>query len=596
MNGSSMKKGKSYKSLYLPAWTIVAAVLTLLLVIAVSTYRNMSRERGRMEDSLVREGLVIIRAIEAGVRADFPSSPPDAERLQKLVEEVSREPEVAAIAIFDRAGNIVAASRPAGPVPEKIKGAPSLSLLLKERGMITRYPDQPGGVQVFEVIQPFRPFSYQTPPSLRRMVESRSALQESPLRRWAGDKMIALSLRLATFETARREDRHHTLLMGAILVVLGTGALYFIFIVQNYYLVDRTLDRMKSYMENVVESMADGLISIDREGRIVTLNRQAVEILGSERERIEGRNITELLGDGVAEILGPPEERSLVRDREMEIRKGPDVKIPLSLSAAPLKDDEGQEMGSVLLIRDLREIRDLQGKVRRSERLASLGRLAAGVAHEIRNPLSSIRGFAQYFVKRFHGQTEEEGYASVMVKEVDRLNRVITELLDFAGPKEPRREPNSLEDIADHALKLLAPDLAARKVEVFKEYQPGLPAVSVDRDQISQVFLNLLLNAIESMEGGGEIRLTLRRCGPPPAVEAAIADTGAGIPADDLEKVFEPFFSRKRKGTGLGLAIVHQIIESHRGEIRVESGPGRGTTFRINLPVDGDSESRHGHG
>jgi len=596
LNGSSMKKGKSYKSLYLPAWTIVAAVLTLLLVIAVSTYRNMSRERGRMEDSLVREGLVIIRAIEAGVRADFPSSPPDAERLQKLVEEVSREPEVAAIAIFDRAGNIVAASRPAGPVPEKIKGAPSLSLLLKERGMITRYPDQPGGVQVFEVIQPFRPFSYQTPPSLRRMVESRSALQESPLRRWAGDKMIALSLRLATFETARREDRHHTLLMGAILVVLGTGALYFIFIVQNYYLVDRTLDRMKSYMENVVESMADGLISIDREGRIVTLNRQAVEILGSERERIEGRNITELLGDGVAEILGPPEERSLVRDREMEIRKGPDVKIPLSLSAAPLKDDEGQEMGSVLLIRDLREIRDLQGKVRRSERLASLGRLAAGVAHEIRNPLSSIRGFAQYFVKRFHGQTEEEGYASVMVKEVDRLNRVITELLDFAGPKEPRREPNSLEDIADHALKLLAPDLAARKVEVFKEYQPGLPAVSVDRDQISQVFLNLLLNAIESMEGGGEIRLTLRRCGPPPAVEAAIADTGAGIPADDLEKVFEPFFSRKRKGTGLGLAIVHQIIESHRGEIRVESGPGRGTTFRINLPVDGDSESRHGHG
>ena len=591
-----MKKGKSYKSLYLPAWTIVAAVLILLLVIVVSTYRNMSRERGRMEDSLVREGLVIIRAIEASVRVDFPSSPPDSQRLQKLVEEVSREPEVAAIAIFDHSGNIVAASRPAGPDPEKIKGAPSLALLLKERGMITRYPEQPGGVKVFEVIQPFRPFSYQTPPSLRHRVESNSALQETPLRRWAGDKMIALSLRLATFETARREDRHHTLLMGAILVVLGTGALYFIFIVQNYYLVDRTLERMKSYMENVVESMADGLISIDREGRIVTLNRQAVEILGSERERIEGRNITELLGDGVAEILGPPEERSLVRDREMEIRKGPDVKIPLSLSAAPLKDDAGQEMGSVLLIRDLREIRDLQGKVRRSERLASLGRLAAGVAHEIRNPLSSIRGFAQYFVKRFHGQTEEEGYASVMVKEVDRLNRVITELLDFAGPKEPRREPNALEDIADHALKLLAPDLATRKVEVFKEYEPGLPAVWVDRDQISQVFLNLLLNAIESMEGGGEIRLTLRRCGPPPAVLAAIADTGAGIPEDDLEKVFEPFFSRKRKGTGLGLAIVHQIIESHRGEIRVESRQGKGTTFLMTLPMDGDSDSRSGHG
>ena len=149
--------------------------------------------------------------------------------------------------------------------------------------------------------------------------------------------------------------------------------------------------------------------------------------------------------------------------------------------------------------------------MRRSERLASLGRLAAGVAHEIRNPLSSIRGFAQYFVKRFSGQTEEEGYASVMIREVDRLNRVITELLDFAGPKEPRREPHSLEAIAEQALKLLAPDLEARKVAVVKEYEPGLPPIPVDRDQISQVFINILLNAVESMEEGGEIRIGLRR-------------------------------------------------------------------------------------
>ena len=163
-----MKKGKSYRSLYFPAWTIVAAVLTLLLVIAFSTYRNMSRERGRMEDSLLREGLVIIRAIEAGVRADFPAAPPNAQRLQKLVEEVAREPEVAAIVIFDKGGNVAATSRPADPASEKVGGAPSLRLLLKEKGTITRYREQPGGVQAFEVIQPFRPFSYQTPPPLRR--------------------------------------------------------------------------------------------------------------------------------------------------------------------------------------------------------------------------------------------------------------------------------------------------------------------------------------------------------------------------------------------------------------------------------------------
>ncbi len=581
-----MKKGKSYRSLYLPAWSIVAAVLTLLLVIAVSTYRNMSRETGRMEEALIREALVIIRAIEAGVRADSPSAPPDEQRLQKLLDEVSHEPEVAAILIFGDDGRIVAASRKSGQPPERMIGTSSFRLLLKEKGMITRYRELPGTPQVFEVIQPFRPFATHTPPVLLRGSEG-PAGPVRPLRHWAEDKMIALSLHLETFETARKEDRHHTLLMAAILIVLGTGALYFIFVVQNYSLVDRTLERMKSYTENVVESMADGLISLDREGRIVTLNRQAVAILGTGRERLAGRHITELLGEGIGAILGPPEGRVLVRDREVEIRTGPDERIPLSLSAAPLRDDAGQELGLVLLIRDLRQIRELQEKVRRSERLASLGRLAAGVAHEIRNPLSSIRGFAQYFLKRFSGQTEEEGYASVMIKEVDRLNRVITELLDFAGPKEPRREPQSLEAIAEHALKLLAPDLAARKVAVVREYQPGLPPLPVDRDQLSQVFINILLNALQSMGEGGEIRIGLRRCASPPGVEITVSDTGAGIPAEDREKVFEPFFSRKRKGTGLGLAIVHQIITAHRGEIGVESEAGTGTTFRITLPEDG---------
>lgn len=588
LSGQQMKKGRSYRSLYFPAWTIVAAVLTLLLVIAVSTYRNMSRERGRMEESLLREGQVIIRAIEAGVRADSLSAPPDPRRLQKLVEEVSREPEVAAIVIFDKEGNIAATSRPADPAPEKIRGVPSLQLLLRERGMVTRYREQPDGVQAFEVIQPFRPYAYQGPPPLRREPEAKPAPQEGPLRRWAEGKIIVLSLHLATFERARKEDSHHTLLMAAILVALGTGALYFIFIVQNYYLVDRTLDRMKTYTENVVESMADGLISIDREGKIVTLNRQAGEIIGAGRERLEGRHIASVLGEPIAHVLESLKGQSPVRDREMDIHTAKNGGIPLSLSAAPLRDERGQEVGSVLLIKDLREIRNLQEKVRRSERLASLGRLAAGVAHEIRNPLSSIKGFAQYFVKRLSGRDEEQGYAAVMVKEVDRLNRVITDLLDFAGPRETRREPQSLAAIADQALKLLSPDFADRKVEVVKAYEPDLPEVPVDRDRISQVFINLLLNALESMEAGGEIRIGLRRCGTPPGVEMSVSDTGSGIAEGDLEQLFEPFFSRKKKGTGLGLAIVHQIIESHRGDIRVESRPGTGTTFRIRLPLNGN--------
>ena len=451
--------------------------------------------------------------------------------------------------------------------------------------MITRYARGPGGERNFEVIKPLRPLSYRNPLGLMREGGEKVDPREAPLQEWARDKFISVRLRPGPFEAAREQDLHHAVLMGGILVILGAGALYFIFIVQNYYLVDRTLSQMRTYTENVVESMADALISIDRENKIVTLNRRAGEILGAAEGEFKGKRITDVLGRSAEDLLRGASGEGNIRNQEIEVRHPSGKAIPLSLSAAPLKDETGREMGSVLLLRDLREIRDLQEKVRRSERLASLGRLAAGVAHEIRNPLSSIRGFAQFFIQRFKGQQKEQEYASIMVKEVDRLNRVITELLDFARPKDPQRDLHSLGEIVEHTLKLLEPELTKRNVAVEKAFSPDVPSVRVDRDQVSQALLNLLLNSMESMDGGGKIRIDLRKSNSHPSMELVLSDTGKGIPPEDLGKVFDPFFSTKRKGTGLGLAIVHQIVESHRGEITVESREGEGTTFRILLPL-----------
>jgi two-component system sensor histidine kinase HydH len=427
-----------------------------------------------------------------------------------------------------------------------------------------------------------KPSSLRNPPALTggEKVEPR----EEPLREWAKDKLISVRLGLGAFERAREQDIHHALLMGGILVILGAGALYFISIVQNYYLVDRTLARMRTYTENVMESMADALISIDHERKIVTCNRRAAEILGVAEKDLKNQGIAEVLGLEMEEFLRGEGPKGIIRDREIEVHHRSGKGIPLSLSAAPLKDETGREMGSVLLLRDLREIRDLQEKVRRSERLASLGRLAAGVAHEIRNPLSSIRGFAQFFMQRFKGREQEQEYASVMIKEVDRLNRVITELLDFARPKEPHRELHSLEEILDHTLEVLKPELAKKKVGVEKKVERELPLARVDRDQLSQAFLNLLINSLESMEDGGKIRVGIRR-ERQVSPRISIGDTGKGIPSEDLGKVFEPFFSTKRKGTGLGLSIVHQIVEGHGGDIQVESQEGEGTFFQITLPI-----------
>lgn len=560
---------------------IVATVLTLLIVIAVSTYRNLNRERERTEENLLRGGLVVIRVIEAGLRADASAAPPDLSRLQRLLAELSHEPSISRILLFDEKGKTVAssASETEQKAPQDIS---SLQVLFRDKGVITRYQESPSGERTFEILKPLRPFSYKDPLTLRREGEAKIEAREEPLQRWAKDKILSVNLRLGPFERARMEDIHHALLMGGILVVLGTGALYFIFIVQNYYAVDRSLAEMKTYTENVVESMADGLISVNRERKIVTLNRKAAEFFGAKEEDLKSKEISKVLGIDIDNLL--KEKGGMLRDWELKVSSQYGAQIPLSLSAAPLKDENDKEMGSVLLLRDLREIRDLQERVRRSERLASLGRLAAGVAHEIRNPLSSIRGFAQFFQNRFKGQEKEQEYASVMVREVDRLNRVITELLDFARPKEPHRELHSAVEILEQTLKVLESELAKKNIAVEKKLEASLPRIWVDRDQLSQALLNLLLNALESMEEAGKIRISMESAGAE-VLAISISDTGRGIPKEDLERVFEPFFSTKRKGTGLGLAIVHQIVESHKGEIKVESRAGEGTTFRITLPI-----------
>ncbi|MBI4640137.1 MAG: hypothetical protein HY731_05555, partial [Candidatus Tectomicrobia bacterium] len=190
------------------------------------------------------------------------------------------------------------------------------------------------------------------------------------------------------------------------------------------------------------------------------------------------------------------------------------------------------------------------------------------------------------FRGQFKGQPDQQAYASIIVQEVDRLNRVIRDLLEFAKPREPLLEPQSLQDILHHALTLIGPDASAKGIKVVEEIDERVSQILLDRDQFTQALLNILLNAIESMGEGGILTCSLHcEDGVERWLELLIADTGSGIPPEDLPKIFDPFFTTKKRGTGLGLAIAQQIIEGHGGEIRVESQIGQGTTFAITLPI-----------
>jgi len=257
----------------------------------------------------------------------------------------------------------------------------------------------------------------------------------------------------------------------------------------------------------------------------------------------------------------------------------------LSLSATQLLDDSGNLLGAIILLRDLREVKELQARAQRAEHLASIGRLASIVAHEIRNPLSSIRGFTQYFAAQFRDETDEHKYTKVMINEIDRLNRIIEELLDYSRPLTLDRRETSVQTILNHTIQLIQNDADGQGVRIAPEFPADMPLIWVDSERITQALLNVCLNSIAAMENGGTLTMTAQMGRDGDTVEIVIADTGSGIAEEDLPKVFDPFFTTKSSGTGLGLAVVRKIIDYHEGSISIKSRLGQGTTVTIDLPM-----------
>jgi two-component system sensor histidine kinase HydH len=258
--------------------------------------------------------------------------------------------------------------------------------------------------------------------------------------------------------------------------------------------------------------------------------------------------------------------------------------VPLEIGAGSLKDENDVFLGNVLLFRDLTEVQSLRREVARSQRLASLGRLAAGVAHEIRNPLSSIKGFATYFKERYPDRPDDQQTADIMIQEVDRLNRVVGQLLELARPISIKPQIISLVALLKDAVRLIEEQAAEKNISVLLQDNGPVDEVRIDPDCLNQILLNLFLNAIDAMDDGGELKVALSLDGDSEEIRITVSDTGCGISPEHLSRVFDPYFTTKSSGTGLGLAIAHNIVEAMGGRISVESEQKKGTTFTVTLP------------
>jgi len=468
-----------------PPWSIPVAVIILAVIIAVFTFMDLTRQDRTVSRILSEKGGALIKALEAGARTGMRGRFGKGIRLQHLLEETARQPDILFICVTDSQGIIVAHSDrskiglPLYPARDMPRPAPG------ER--IQWFLDS--GKKSSPAFVVYRNFS----PMTRHIMEHRPSRDNfcSPGlpcpkpefmpgidKHKIGDdsgQLIFLGLDRTPFTSARNKDRSTTVLVAGLLLLLGVAGFLALF--------------------------------------------WALGLKTSKRMLMDARALAD----------------------------------------------------------------DLKEQVRRTEKLAAVGSLAAGVAHEIRNPLSSIKGLATYFGSKFDTDSEEKKLARVMVEETDRLNRVITELLEFARPSMPNLENVHLKDLVAHSLRLVHQDAATGGITISSRISEQIPVLALDQDRVLQVLINLYLNAIQAMPRGGTLSVSAVRKGN--NVLLHIADTGPGIPEQDLGKIFDPYFTTKNSGTGLGLATVHKIMESHAGTVEVSSLVGRGTTFTLTFPL-----------
>ena len=349
--------------------------------------------------------------------------------------------------------------------------------------------------------------------------------------------------------------------------------------------VHEIFSSLRENMNSVLAGLEDGLILFTRDARAVMVSPAAEKFLGAPASEFLGRRVTQIFPVGhplfEALRLEGDELREMASETDLETQEG---RKRVSVSVQEIQG-AGERMGALLTLRDLDSLESINTQLQVSERLAAVGRITAGVAHEVKNPLNSMRLWLENLKESLppdrDGATAQA--VNVLDAEIDRLDAVVKRFLDFARPMDVRLEPTQLAELLREVLEVAQPQLQRAKVEVAQLLPIGIPEVFVDRDLLKQAVLNLVLNAVDAMPGGGQLQLTLSRRGE--VAEITVGDTGKGIPPELRQKVFQLFFTTRPGGSGIGLASTFRIVQLHNGSINFTSEVGRGTTFRIELPL-----------
>ena len=567
-----------------PPWIFIGALVVLFPIFAFMTLENIHRQKENSIRLLLEKGAALIRSFEAGTRMGMMEKHWSILQLRKLLAETAQQPDIVYIIVIDKNKTIIA-HNDSSQIKKTYEEELDINKALSSYDEKWRMVSKSDGRTIFEVFRRFTPTGFPFGIRSNRMI-CQQLFKPCIISKSSPPRVIFVGLDMSSVEEARSEDIRNTVIMASVLFLAGCAGIILLFLFQSYRSTKTSLSRVKAFSDNLVENMPIGLVAIDSMANIASFNHVAEHILNLSAQEVAGKNASKILPRDLwkqIEYLG--NERNII-EKEINCSVGDGRDIPLLVSATLLKDESNKFFGYILLFKDLVEIHSLRKEIARSQRLVSMGRLAAGVAHEIRNPLSSIKGFATYFKERYRDIPEDQQIANIMTQEVDRLNRVVGQLLEFTKPVAILKKSIDVRSLIENSLKLIEIQARDKNIKIQSTVFPEVKKMFIDSDKISQVLLNLYLNAIESMEQGGILSVKVLKKMREEGVDISISDTGTGITEEELGHIFDPYFTTKASGTGLGLAIAHNIIEAHDGEIKIKSRYKHGTTVSIFLPKE----------
>src|SRR5256884_2439269 len=355
------------------------------------------------------------------------------------------------------------------------------------------------------------------------------------------------------------------------------------------------LEILKEFNESIVESINVGLMAVDLDGRITRLNSALEEIVAADRDEAVGKNVEDLFAEDFADtlqqVLGPDgwHLRQTRQIYKMHTATRAGRSLVLNIALAPLCADSREQTGALVVFEDVTERLQLEEQLQQREKLSSIGMLAAGVAHEVNTPLTGVSSYTQMLLGMLPKNDPKHALLEKVSRQADRASEIVNNLLNFSRTGSAAEFAGlDIHRVLDDTLQLLEPQLRRSQIEIVREYDEHLPPVHGNSVKLQQVFTNLILNARDSIANDqGRIVLATRN-GEEDLLTVEVADNGIGIAADDVAKIYDPFFTTKGvgRGTGLGLAVTYGIVQEHSGHISVASVPGRGTTFRITLPTN----------